>query len=159
MKSMKSRLELASALSIPSFAVVFALVYFFSTLSLPGISVNHPRWVIVVLVFLGSWVIVSEVKSHTKKRLQAPAGQLFTPELRTMLSVTAALLGFIIVAPFLGFYLASFAWMVVTGGLIDKETAWKGLWASLASTAVFLLLSFLLFNNLFAIKTPEGIWH
>ena len=159
MRSMKSRLELASALSIPSFAVAFGLVYFFSTLSLPGISVNHPRWVIAVLVFLGSWLIVSEMKSHAKKRCQVPTGQLFTPELRTMFSVTAALLGFIIVAPFLGFYLASFVWMIVTGVLIDKETGGKGLSASLAITAVFLLLSFLLFNNLFAIRTPEGIWH
>jgi hypothetical protein len=159
MKHMKSRMQLASALSIPSFAVVFGLVYFFSTLSLPGISVNHPRWVIAVLAFLGSWLIISEVKNYAKRRHQVSPGQLFTPELRTMLIVTAALLGFIIVVPFLGFYLASFVWMVVTGVIIDKERGWKGLWISLSITAIFLLLCYLLFNKLFVIRTPEGLWH
>jgi hypothetical protein len=151
-------MELVKVLSFPFLSLLFALAYFISTFSLPGIAANYPRGLIVIIVFLSLWLIISESKKTSEKRSQDEPETIGLREFKRPVFGQLVLLSYIIAVPYVGFYVCSLVWMIATAAVIDQEMRWKKLGYDIMICALFILCSYLVFKVIFFIPTPEGIW-
>jgi putative tricarboxylic transport membrane protein len=156
--TMKSPMELAKVLSFPFLSLLFALAYFISTFSLPGIAANYPRGLIVIIVFLSLWIVISESKKTSKKRSQDESEAISLREFKRPIIGQFVLLLYIVAVPYVGFYVCSFVWMIVTSVIIDQDMRWVKLGYDIMICALFILCSYLVFKVIFFIPTPAGIW-
>jgi len=155
---MKVSLERVKRLSVPVLGLVFALAYFISTFSLPGIAVNYPRGLIVIIVFLSLWLAVSELKKTSEEGSQGQSRAVSLKEFKRPILAQLVFLLYIAAAPYVGFYACSFIWMIVTAAVIDQEMRWRKLGYDVVICALFILCSYLVFKVIFSMPTPEGIW-
>ena len=154
---MKSSLEWMKVLSVPVLSLLFALAYLISTLSLPGIATNYPRGLVVIIVFLSLWLAVSELKKTTENRSQGQSKAISLREFKRPILGQLVFLLYIVAAPYVGFYVCSFVWMIVTAAVIDQDMRWGKLGYDVIICALFILCSYLVFKVIFSIPTPEGI--
>jgi hypothetical protein len=154
---MKSSLEWMKVLSVPVLSLLFALAYLISTLSLPGIAANYPRGLIVIIVFLSLWLAVSELKKTTEDGSQGQSEALSLREFKRPILGQVLFLLYIAAAPYVGFYVCSFVWMILTAAVIDQDMRWRKLGYDVIICALFILCSYLVFKVIFSIPTPEGI--
>jgi Tripartite tricarboxylate transporter TctB family len=155
---MKVSLDLVKRLSVPVLSLVFASAYFISTFSLPGIAANYPRGLIVIIVFLSLWLAVSELKKSSEEGIQGHSRAVSLREFKRPILGQFVLLLYFIAAPYVGFYVCSFVWMIVTAAVIDPEMRWRGLGYDIVICALFILCAYLVFKVIFFVPTPEGIW-
>jgi hypothetical protein len=155
---MKVSLERVKRLSIPVLSLLFALAYLISTLSLPGIAANYPRGLIVIIVFLSLWLAVSELKGTSEKRSQGGSDALSFREFKRPILGQLVFLIYIVAAPYVGFYVCSFVWMIVTAAVIDQDMRWKRIGHDAIICALFILCSYIVFKVIFSMPAPVGIW-
>lgn len=156
--TMKSPPEFVKVLSIPVLSLFFALAYLISTFSLPGIAANYPRGLIVIIVFLSIWLIISELKTTSKKGSQDQLETTTLKEFKRPIIVQLVLLLYFVTIPYIGFYVNSFIWMVVTSMIIDKKMRWSRIGYNIVICMVFIVCAYVVFKVIFFIPTPEGIW-
>ena len=155
---MKLSLELVKRLSVPVLGLVFALAYFISTFSLPGIAANYPRGLIIIIVFLSLWLVVSELRKTSGKRIRVESEVISLREFKRPVLGQLLLLLYIVAVPYIGFYVCSFVWMIGTAAVIDQEMRWRKLGYDVIICALFILCAYLVFKVIFFVPTPEGIW-
>ena len=155
---MRVSLERVKRLSVPVLSLLFALAYLVSTFSLPGIATNYPRGLVVIIVFLSLWLAVSELKKTTENGSQGQSKAISLREFKRPILGQLVFLLYIVAAPYVGFYVCSFVWMIVTAAVIDQDMRWGKLGYDVIICALFILGSYLVFKVIFSIPTPVGVW-
>lgn len=126
----------------------------------------YPRIVAGVLVVLCAAYIASIALQAWRQRGEAAADPQSIPLLEDwrkarwlLLQLWVALLAYIVVVPVLGYFLASFLYLIVAIfclGYREDGLAW--LWRALAYAGVILLMLWLLLDRLLGVFLPSGIW-
>ncbi len=115
-------------------------------------SVVFPRVIILIMGVLSTLLLLQSLLVRKKPG----AGQPY-PFGRTILCF-GIIVGYFAIMEGLGFYVSSFLFFViVTSALGYRNLSLKKGALSLASSAVFMVVLYILFNKILAVQTPKGI--
>jgi len=141
--------------------LVASLVLFALTLDLkdnPMVPVGpgfYPRVVLAITALLALGLVVVDVLGR-KKSLRKPPGQEFNYRLVALSFGVFAL--YAIALPWLGFRLATFAFVGGTNALLDPPRDVKGWLRALVIALVTTLVTWLVFERWLSVLLPRGRW-
>ena len=143
-----------------------SLFLFWATLGLerhPLVPVGpefYPQLVLGVTAFLALLLVVSDVIANRRARV-TPARSVSTarPNYKLVVSAFAIFALYVIALPYLGFRLASFAFLIAMPVTFEPPSAHRRRWLVVFLVAlVATVLTYLIFNNYLHVLLPRGRW-
>ena len=146
--------------------LVASLALFWATLGLerhPMVPIGpgfYPRVVLGLTAVMALALLVSDILARRRPRpAAAPAGKAAArPDYALVVAAFAVFAGYVFALPWLGFRLATFAFLLAMPALLERPARVRGWAVVLAVAIVATLTSHYLFESYLHVLLPRGRW-
>jgi hypothetical protein len=140
-------------------AVLYALTYRIEGNPLVAIGpAFYPRLVFIVTGVLAALLVVADVLGRRRRAHAAAKAGVARPNYVLVVATFAAFLVYVVLMPYVGFRLSTFAFVLVMRVLLDwpaNARSWAGAVALAAGTT---LVTWYVFEQYLAVLLPRGRW-